>query len=122
MILLIHGRLHGFFFRQTDPFHYYWFTISADGIELGKKDCDSCKDSFYGQQHLVTKEIPSLHLNTWQHWLINVNGNHIQISVDGQMVIDYIDKKMSPKLSSGAIAMYAEDAYAQFDNVVSSSK
>ncbi len=105
------------FFRYTDHFHYYWFTISADGIELGKKDCDSCKDSFYGQQSLVTKKIPSLKLNTWQHWFINLNGNHIQISVDGQMVIDYMDEKMSPKLSSGTIAMYSEDAYVQYDSV-----
>jgi hypothetical protein len=110
------------FFRYTDHFHYYWFTISADGIELGKKDCDSCKDSYYGQQPLVTKKIPSLKLNTWQHWLINLNGNHIQISVDNQMIIDYIDEKMSPKLSSGAIAMYSEDAYVQYDNVKLLSK
>jgi hypothetical protein len=106
-----------FIFRYTDNFHYYWFLIRSDGIELGKKDCDTCTDTFVGQQFLVTKAIPTLKVNTWHHWKLNVDGNHIQIFVDGNLVIDYIDKGMTSQLSSGAVAMYSEDAYVRYDNM-----
>jgi hypothetical protein len=106
-----------FIFRYTDTFHYYWFLVKPNGIELGKKDCDTCTDSVDGQQFLVTKDFPTLHLNKWSHWKISAIGNHIQIFVDGTKVIDYIDKTMSPKLSAGNIAMYSEDAYARYDNM-----
>lgn len=106
-----------FIFRYTDTFHYYWFLIRSDGIELGKKDCDTCTDPFTGQQFLVTKQIPTLQTNTWHHWTINIIGNHIQISVDKKLVIDFVDQKMSPKLSAGNIAMYSEDAYVRYDNM-----
>ena len=106
-----------FVFRYTDTFHFYTFLVKPNGIELEKKDCDTCTNSVDGQQFLVTKDFPTLHLNKWMHWRISAIGNHIQISVDGTKVIDYIDKTMSPKLSAGNIAMYSEDAYARYDNV-----
>ena len=109
-------------FRYTDTFHYYWFLVKPNGIELGKKDCDTCSDPVGGQRFLVTKETPKLNLNQWAHWKIDVVGNHIMISVNGIKVIDYTDNTMSPKLGSGAIAMYSEDAYAQYDNVKVVSK
>jgi hypothetical protein len=110
------------FFRYTDTFHYYWFTISTAGIELGKKDCDSCKDPAEGQQFLVTKPDPKLDINSWSHWKINAIGNHIQVFVDGKLEIDYIDDKMSTRLSGGNIAMYSEDAYVRYDNIDLESK
>jgi len=105
------------FFRYTDTFHYYWFTISNEGIELGKKDCDKCKDPVDGQQFLVTKLDPKLDLNSWSHWKIIIIGNNIQVFVDGKLVIDYNDEEMSHALSHGNIAMYSEDAYVQYDNM-----
>ncbi len=104
-------------FRYTDIFHYYWFLLKPNGIEFGKKDCDTCSDPVDGQQFLVTKDNPTLQVGSWQHWTINIVGNHIQISVNGKLVIDFIDQTMSPKLSSGAIAMYSEDAYVRYDNM-----
>ena len=38
-------------------------------------------------------------------------GNHIKVFWNGNLDIDYIDRTMSPKLASGTIAMYSEDAY-----------
>ena len=70
-------------FRYTDTFHYYWFLVKPNGIELGKKDCDTCSDPVDGQQFLVTKETCKLNLNQWAHWKIDVVGNHIMISVNG---------------------------------------
>jgi hypothetical protein len=105
------------FFRFTDTFHYYWFTISPEGIELGKKDCDACQDPVDGQQYLVTNLDPKLELNSWSHWNINAIGNHIKVFVNGNLVVDYIDKDISPKIFCGNIAMYTEDAYVRFDNM-----
>lgn len=105
-----------FIFRYTDPWHFYWFLIRTDGSELGKKDCDTCTDTWDGQQFLKTPDNLVLKLNTWAHCKISVIGNHIKIWVNGNLIIDYIDSTMSSKLSSGNIAMYSEDAYVQFDN------
>ena len=105
------------FFRQTDTFHYYAFLVKPNGIEFDKKDCNTCTDPVQGQQFLVTASSPTLKIGGWSHWKITAIGNHITISVDGNKVIDYVDQSMSQQLSSGAIAMYTEDANVNFDNV-----
>jgi len=110
------------FFRYTDTFHYYWFLLLKDGFELGKKDCDDCKDSYYGQQPLVTGHNISMQLDTWSHWKIIAVGNHIQVYVNGKLIVDYIDDKMNPKQVSGNIGMYSEDANVQYDNIHLKSK
>jgi hypothetical protein len=38
------------------------------------------------------------------------------------LIIDYIDKTMSPKLASGKKAMYWEDAYVVYNNMDVSAK
>ena len=105
------------FFRQTDTFHYYAFLVKPNGIEFDKKDCNTCTDPVQGQQFLVTASSPTLKIGGWSHWKITAIGNHITISVDGNKVIDYVDQTMSQQLSSGAIAMYTEDANVNYDNV-----
>jgi hypothetical protein len=105
------------FFRYTDTFHYYAFLVKPSGIEFDKKDCATCTDPVQGQQFLVTASSPTLKIGGWSHWKITAIGNHITISVDGNKVIDYVDQTMSQQLSSGAIAMYTEDANVNFDNV-----
>ena len=105
------------FFRYTDTFHYYAFLVKPNGIELDKKDCNTCTNPVQGQQFLVTTSNPTLKIGMWSNWKISAIGNHIIITIDGNKVIDYIDQTMSPQLARGSIAMYNEDAYAQFDNV-----
>jgi hypothetical protein len=105
------------FFRYIDPHHHYYFLVKPTGIEFGKKDCDSCSSPDGDQKFLVTASSPTLKIGAWSNWKITAIGNHITIAVDGTKVIDYVDQTMSSKLSTGAIGMYNEDAYAQFDNV-----
>jgi hypothetical protein len=106
------------FFRYVDDHHHYYFLAKPNGIELGKKDCDICKDPVDGDQvYLVTKTTPKLQMNTWNTVKIDMIGNHIWVYWNGKLVIDYIDKTMSPKLASGKIAMYSEDAYVLYDNM-----
>jgi hypothetical protein len=110
------------FFRYSDTFHYYWLLVKPNGIELGKKDCDNCADPVDGQKFLVTKSTPSLKMNTWNNVKVDMIGNNIKIYWNGNLVIDYIDKSMSPKLASGSVAMYSEDAYVLYNNMNVSPK
>ena len=105
------------FFRYTDDFHYYWFVLKPTGIELGKKDCDTCTRPFEGQVFLYTDEIPTLKPGQWSNWRINAIGNNIDVSLNGTKVIQFTDDSMSPQLASGSIGVYAEDAMIAFDNL-----
>jgi hypothetical protein len=110
------------FFRYSDTFHYYWLLVKPNGIELGKKDCDTCTDPVDGQKFLVTKSTPALKFNTWNKVNVNMVGNHIKVYWNDNLVIDYKDTTMSPKLASGSIAMYSEDAYVLYNGMAASSK
>jgi hypothetical protein len=110
------------FFRYSDTFHYYWLLVKPNGIELGKKDCDTCTDPVDGQKFLVTKSAPALKFNTWNKVKVDMVGNHIKVYWNGNLAIDYVDKTMSPKLASGNIAMYSEDAYVLFNNMDATSR
>ena len=103
-------------FRYTDDFHYYWFVQSPSGIELGKKDCNTCTNTFYGQEFLYTDEIPTLKLDEWSNWKISAIGNNITVSLNGTELVDFTDFDMSPQLASGSIGFYDEDAAVAFDN------
>jgi hypothetical protein len=50
------------FWRYTDTFHYYWLLIKPNGIELGKKDCDTCTNPVDGQKFLEIKSTPKMGL------------------------------------------------------------
>jgi hypothetical protein len=104
-------------FRHTDDFHYYWFVLKPNGIELGKKDCDTCTDPFDGQEFLYTDEIPALKLGEWTNWKISAIGNNITVSINGTELINFTDYDMSPKLESGSIGFYDEDASVAYDNI-----
>jgi hypothetical protein len=104
-------------FRYTDDFHYYWFVQKPTGIDLGKKDCDTCTDPFDGQEFLYTDEIPALKLGEWSKWRISAIGNNITVSLNGTELVDFTDIDMSPQLGSGSIGLYDEDAAVAFDNV-----
>jgi len=104
-------------FRYTDVFHYYWVLLKPTGIELGKKDCNTCKDTKEGQIFLFTSDKQKLHFGKWSRWDILVTGNHIVITIDNHKAINYIDPTMSNKLSIGKIGLYSEDSLAYFDNV-----
>lgn len=104
------------YFRYTDDFHYYWFVLKPTGIELGKKDCDTCTDPLEGQVFLYTDEIPALKLGEWSNVNIRAIGNNITVAVNGTEVVDFADDTMSPTLANGSVGIYAEDAIAAVDN------
>lgn len=105
------------FFRYTDTFHYYWFSLKPNGFELGKKDCNSCVDPIDGQNILYTAELPTLKISQWSQWTIEAVDNNIIVSIDGNKIITFKDKNMRNELNNGEIAMYTEDAKVSFDNM-----
>jgi Domain of Unknown Function (DUF1080) len=104
-------------FRYTDDLHYYWFVLKSNGVELGKKDCNTCKDSFQGQIYLNTTENPTLKIGDWSRWEITTVGNQISLAINGTRVVDFVDNKMSNKLARGSIGLYTEDAKVEFGDI-----
>lgn len=104
-------------FRYSDIFHYYWLLVKPDGVELGKKDCNSCTDPVSGQVFLKRLDSPKLTLDKWSKWNIQAFDSHILVSIDGNKIIDYIDKNASKTLDQGSVGLYSEDADVAFDNI-----
>ena len=103
------------FFRYTDDFHYYSFVQKPTGIELGKKDCNTCTNPTQGQEFLYTDYMTPLKLGEWSNWKISAIGNNITVSLNGTE-LKFTDFDMSPQLGSGSIGFYDEDADVEFDN------
>ena len=61
-------------------------------------------------------------LGTWNNIKVDMVDNHIKVYINGNLEIDYIDREMSPEMSSGSIAMYSEDAYVLYNNMDVSPK
>lgn len=109
-------------FRYVDKFHHYSLLFKPNGIELGKKDCDTCTNPVDGQRFLETKSTPKMALDTWNHIKIDMVDNHIKVFINGELEIDYIDTEMSPEMAKGSVAMYSEDAYVLYNNMDVSPK
>ena len=109
--------------HYTDNFHWYALQLKTNGIQLEKKDNDVKNDA--SEIFLVTKSSPVLNFGAWHkvrilHQDSNTFTPHIQIWIDNEKVIDYVDNKTpnSETLSKeGAIGLYTEDAYVRFDNI-----
>jgi hypothetical protein len=99
-------------FRASND-SFYYFVFKPNGIELGKAiDSATLNQQFF----LVTAGSPKLTIGQWNHWKIQMQGTRITVWIDGIQVADYVDSK-EPLLQSGAVGLYTEDAYVQFDNV-----
>jgi hypothetical protein len=106
----------------TDNFHWYAFQLKTNGIQLEKKDNDVKDDA--AEIFLQTKQSNAFKLGKWNkirilHEDSYTNTPHIQIWMNGEKVIDYVDDKIpnSVRLDIGSIGLYSEDASVRFDNV-----
>ena len=80
-------------FRYVDKFHHYSLLFKPNGIEIGKKDCDSCADPVYGQQFLETKSTPTIKMKTWNQIKVDMVDNHIKVFSNRDLDMDYIELK-----------------------------
>jgi hypothetical protein len=103
-------------FNYLDKSHHYYFILTPNGIELGKKDNNMQVEQ---QIDLISRENPRGSIGSWQHIDLVVNENHFLTYVNGSKVLDYIDENMSKERfgSGGAIGLYCEDAEGIFDSL-----
>jgi hypothetical protein len=95
-------------FRFRDLENYYYFMVKPNGIELGKKHGSDA------QIFLATADAPNLVFGRNDQYRVHVQGPRIRISVNGEQVIDYTDRKPLP---AGSIGLYEEDAKVRFGPV-----
>jgi hypothetical protein len=111
------------FWHYTDEFHYYGLVLKMNGFQIEKKDNNvSCDCEIY----LVDVPHPKVKLDKWQTITIRVTDSasgtpHIKVWVDGLVAEEFTDNSIhqpnSPKLAAGAMGMYNEDSFVNFDNV-----
>lgn len=98
--------------HYTDNDHFYYFIPKPNGWELGKKD------PAYpgGQRFLATGSNILFPIN--QEYIVEIiqEGTTMTISVDDTTLVTFTDTETP--YTSGAIALYTEDAAVTFDDVV----
>ena len=106
-------------FRYADKTHHYYFVLKNRGYEFGKKDNKPGDTSPEKQIFLATGSTPSVMLGSFQHVKITAVGFRITISVNGNKIVDVLDKPNDPiKMAKGSVGLYNEDADVSFDNLV----
>lgn len=101
--------------QYTDNNHFYYFIPKPNGWELGKKD------PAYpgGQRFLATGSNILFPIN--QEYIVEIiqDGNTMTVSVNDTTLVTFTDTETP--YTSGAIALYTEDASVTFDDVVVST-
>lgn len=97
--------------HYTDDQHFYYVALKPNGWELGKAHPD-----YPGaQRFLATGSSPTFPVGDWYHVRIRQVGDRIQLSVDGEPLIDFRDDD-APYLG-GSVGLYTEDAAVEFSDV-----
>jgi hypothetical protein len=98
--------------HYQDDQHFYYLTLKPNGWEIGKRD-----PSYPGNQRfLVSDKVPIYYFNTWYDIRVIQVGTTMAVWVNGQPLARFTDDQ-SP-YTEGRVGLYAEDAYAQFADVV----
>jgi hypothetical protein len=98
--------------HYRDDQHFYYLTLKPNGWEIGKRD-----PSYPGNQRfLVSDKLPIYYFNTWYDIRVIQVGTTMAVWVNGQPLARFTDDQ-SP-YTEGRVGLYAEDAYAQFADVV----
>lgn len=75
--------------NYVDKWHHYYFTLKANGSELGKKDNVLQREE---QTFLANSPFWKVKMGQWQHIDITVVENHFTVGVDGLRVVDVVDR------------------------------
>lgn len=112
-----------FFWHFSDNWHNYAAVLKTSGFQVEKKDNNSQSDT---EIFLVTNSAPKLTVGVWNNYKLRVtnsasNTPRIQIWVDGNVAVDFIDNSIhqpnSAALQNGYIGFYCEDSVINFDDV-----
>jgi hypothetical protein len=97
--------------HYRDDEHFYYLILKPNGWELGKRD------PAYpgGQRFLASGDTPAFDIGAWQRVRIVQVGSRMVVWVNGQKLATYSDA--SSPYRDGRVALYVEDAHAQFTDV-----
>jgi hypothetical protein len=97
--------------HYTDDQHFYYIALKPNGWELGKAHPDHPG----AQRFLATGSSPEFPTGRWYDVRVDQVGNRIQVSVDGEPIVDFRDEE-EPYLR-GAVGLYTEDAAVEFSHI-----
>jgi hypothetical protein len=97
--------------HYQDDQHFYYLILKPNGWEVGKRD------PAYpgGQRFLASGTAPAFEIAAWQRVRVIQVGTHMAIWVNGRRLMTYTDT--SAPYRGGRVALYVEDAHAQFADV-----
>lgn len=110
----------------SDVRRFYYVALKTNGIELGKVDQST---TFPGGQRFLFTDGTAHSLGTWYTVDVLQTGANIRVWVDGTLRVDFTDGVGSGGtpawgtsgeivMTSGAVALYHEDARVQFGEVM----
>jgi hypothetical protein len=97
--------------HYTDNQHFYYVALKPNGWELGKAHPDHPG----AQQFLATGSAPAFPVGGWYEVDVRQVGDRIQVSVDGEPLVDFRDAD-GPYLE-GSVGLYTEDAAVEFSHI-----
>lgn len=97
--------------HYEDDQHFYYLILKPNGWELGKRHPDAAG----GQRFLRSDTVPVFYFDEWYDVRVVQVGPRIAIWVNDRLLTTYTDR--DDPYTSGRVAMYVEDAYAQFAGV-----
>ena len=131
---------------QRDKHHHYQTHVNKNGIvEIGKKDFELIPNGLKTpdgvrhentpqeqQQFLTTKNKIDFKLKQWYKIRLKMEDFNIRLWIDDKQIYDITDDgsigsdrwnrplgyKPSSYMTEGSVALYTEDAYVLFDNIV----
>ncbi len=95
----------------ADNTHFYYLALKTNGWELGKAD-----PAYPGaQRFLATGSFPTYPAGVWNSVRVVQVGNKMSVYANGRLLTHFTDYERA--YTSGAVALYNEDAHVRFDDV-----
>lgn len=96
--------------NYTDNTHFYYLALKPNGLEIGKED-----PAYPGNQRFLVTTSTPYSVGRWYNIRVKHVGSTFTVWVDGVQVAQFTDSERP--YSGGALGLYTEDAYAQFNNI-----
>jgi hypothetical protein len=96
--------------NYTDNTHFTYLVLKPNGWELGKED-----PAYPGAQRFLATGSDPFPVGSWYQVHVHQVANTISVSVDGKLLTTFVDNERP--YTSGAVALYTEDADVRFDDV-----
>lgn len=96
--------------NYADNTHFYYLALKPNGLEIGKED-----PAYPGNQRFLVTTSTPYPIGHWYTVRIRQAGSTFTVWVDGVQVATFTDWERP--YAAGALGLYSEDAYVQFNNI-----